>query len=194
MLYAWLQCHSEKVSIDNNARRVLKSQVKWVAIEKDFTRKVINEKTNKEEEVKVMNRKTIAKYFAHLEDKKLIWLGKEDEGEDPNYYYLTVLNRQDGHLIDYKTLSKLTNVLQKNSLSIYIYLFNRYCAAGYEPVIVTMKQVKDHIGIATSTTSNNIIIADTIDILKRLGLLNYQIVHQDEKTFYEFKWVKNKLP
>jgi hypothetical protein len=53
-------------------------------------------------------------------------LNQEDE-----YYYLTVLDKYEANLIEYNTLSKLMNVLQKNSLSIYVYLFNRYVANGY---------------------------------------------------------------
>ena len=57
------------------------------------------------------------------------------------------------------------NVLQKNSISIYIYLFNRYYANGCEPFIATMRQIKEYIGIAVTTTSNNLIVSDTIEIL-----------------------------
>ena len=137
-----------------------------------------------------MSRKTIAKYFKHLENKGLISYNEEDE-----YYYLTVLDKTEANLIEYKTLSKLMNVLQKNSISIYIYLFNRYYANGRSPFIATIRQIKDFIGIATTTTSNNIIIDDTIDILKRLGLLDYGLVNgEDNKTYLEFKWIKIKLP
>ena len=87
------------------------------------------------------------------------------------------------------------NVLQKNSISVYIYLFNRYYANGRSPFIATIKQIKDFIGIATTTTSNNIVIDDTLDILRRLGLLDYGLtVGDDNKTYLEFKWIKNKLP
>ena len=136
-----------------------------------------------------MSRKTIAKYFNHLMNQGLV-----SEGDD-DYYYLTVLDASEANLIEYITLSKLMNVLQKNSISIYIYLFNRYCANGYQPFIATLKQIKDFIGIATSTTSNNIIIDDTIDILKRLGLLDVKLITgEDNKTYLEFQWVKNELP
>ena len=87
------------------------------------------------------------------------------------------------------------NVLQKNSISVYIYLFNRYYANGRSPFIATIKQIKDFIGIATTTTSNNIVIDDTLDILRRLGLLDYGLTTGDDnKTYLEFKWIKNKLP
>ena len=62
LLYAWLQCNSEREGVSNNARRRLsKSAVKWVAIERDFTR--VDSDGNVD---KVMSRKTIAKYFNHL--------------------------------------------------------------------------------------------------------------------------------
>jgi hypothetical protein len=77
LLYAWLQCNSEREDASNMARRRLpKSKIKWTAIETDFTRNG----------VKIMSRKTIAKYFQHLMDKGLITFNEVD-----NYYYLTRL-------------------------------------------------------------------------------------------------------
>ena len=184
LLYAWLQCNSERENVISNRRRIEKKKVKWTGIERDFTRTLSDGSVEK-----VMSRKTIAKYFNHLMNQGLI-----SEGED-DYYYLTVLDASEANLIEYITLSKLMNVLQKNSISIYIYLFNRYCANGYQPFIATIKQIKDFIGIATSTTSNNIVIDDTIDILKRLGLLDVKLITgEDNKTYLEFQWVKNELP
>ena len=182
LLYAWLQCNSERESVTSQKRRIDKKLIKWVAIERDFTRE-----TSEGEVEKVMSRKTIAKYFNHLVDQGLIY-------EDGEYYYLRVLENNEANLIEYMTLSKLMNVLQKNSISIYIYLFNRYYANGCQPFIATIKQIKDFIGIATTTTSNNIIIDDTLDILKRLGLLDYHLIRKDDKTYLEFLKVKNQLP
>lgn len=185
LLYAWLQCNSERENMNDVVRRIHKSKIKWVSIEKDFTRTLSDGTVDK-----VMSRKTIAKYFKHLEDKGLIKLNEEND-----YYYLTVLDSTEANLIEYNTLSKLMNVLQKNSISVYIYLFNRYYANGKSSFIATIKQIKDFIGIATTTTSNNIIIDDTLDILKRLGLLEYGLINgEDNKTYLEFKWIKNKLP
>lgn len=183
LLYAWLQCNSERITMDSVGRRIHKSLIKWTAIEKDFIRTLSDGTTEK-----VMSRKTIAKYFKYLEEKGLIRLDDND-----GYYYLTVLDATEANLIEYNTLSRLVNVLQKNSLSIYIYLFNRYYANGFQPFIATIKQIKDFIGIATATTSNNIIIDDTIDILKRLGLLDFRIKFEDNKSYLEFQWVKNSL-
>lgn len=182
LLYAWLQCNSERTNATSAGRRINKSLVKWAAIERDFTRTLSDGTTGK-----VMSRKTIAKYFKHLEDKGLIQL------QSDGYYYLTILDDDEANLIEYNTLSKLINVFQKSSLSIYIYLFNRYYASGFQPFIATIKQIKDFIGIATTTTSNNIIVDDTIDILKRLGLLDYKIKFEENKSYLEFQWVKNSL-
>ena len=185
LLYAWLQCNSERENAASPRRRIEKSKIKWTAIEQAFTRTLSDGTAEK-----VMSRKTVAKYFSHLLAQKLI-----TEGED-EYYYLTVLETSEANLIEYNTLSKLMNVLQKNSISIYVYLFNRYCANGYAPFIATNKQIKDFIGIATTTTSNNIIVSDTIDILRRLGLLEMKLITDEEtnKTYMEFQWIKNELP
>ena len=184
LLYAWLQCNSELLDIESRIRYIERKNVKWARIERDFTRQSSDGAIEK-----VMDRKTIAKYFKHLEEKGLVKLNKEDDN-----YYLTVLDNYEANLIEYKTLNKLMNVFQKNSISIYIYLFNRYFANDQKPFIVTMRQIKEFIGIATSTTSNNMLIDDTLDILKRLKLLDYEIIYQDGKTMFQFKWVKNKLP
>ena len=163
LLYAWLQCNSIRDNCKDESRKIEKSKIKWVGIEKDFTR-VLSDGTTE----KIMGRKTIAKYFKHLEEKGLI---------------------------EYNTLSKLLNVFQKNSINIYIYLLNRYFANSRQPYIATIRQIKDFTGIATSTTSNNLIVDDTIDILKRLGLLDYELTREeDNKTYLKFNWVKNKLP
>ena len=184
LLYAWFQCASERESITSQRRRLEKKNVKWASIERDFTRTLSDGTTEK-----VMSRKTIAKYFTYLVDKGLIT-------EDEEYYYLTVLDASEAHLIEVNTLSKLMNVLQKNSVSIYIYLYNRYYANKQQPFIATIKQIKDYIGIASTTTSNNLIVDDTIDILRRLGLLDVKTVWDEEKkkSYLEFQWVKNELP
>lgn len=183
LLYAWLQCNSERITPDSEGRRIPKKSVKWTAIERDFTRTLSDGTVDK-----VMARKTIAKYFEYLIQKGLVTEGQDD------FYYITVLPSDSAHLIEYKTLYKLMNVLQKHSLSIYIYLFNRYYSNGCQSVIVTMSQIKNYVGAATTTTSNNGFIDDTIDILKRLKLLDMDLIFQDGKSLMQFNWVSNKLP
>lgn len=185
LLYAWLQCNSERVGIDCVDRKIAKKKVKWAAIERDFIRV---DETGKE--YKIMSRKTVAKYFQFLVNEGLVI------DQDDDFYYLKVLGRTDANLIEYRTLVKMMNVLQRNCISVYVYLFNRYYANGCEPFIATMKQIKEFIGIATSTTSNNVQIADMIEFLERLGLLHMEMTEPDEdnKTYMEFQWVRNKLP
>ena len=180
LLYAWLQCNSERETIDSPQRIIEKRRVKWTAIEKDFTRTLADGTVEK-----TMARKTIAKYFKYLEDKGLI-----KEGANENYYYLTTLDAMEANLVEYQTLAKLMNVMQKNSINIYIYLFNRYYANAWEGFETTLRQIKDFIGIATGTTSNNVVVNDTLEILARLGLLSYKISSEG----IQVEWVKNKLP
>ena len=180
LLYAWLQCNSERETIDSPQRIIEKRRVKWTAIEKDFTRTLADGTVEK-----TMARKTIAKYFKYLEDKGLI-----KEGANENYYYLTTLDAMEANLVEYQTLAKLMNVMQKNSINIYIYLFNRYYANACEVFETTLRQIKDFIGIATGTTSNNVVVNDTLEILARLGLLSYKISSEG----IQVEWVKNKLP
>lgn len=184
LLYAWLQCNSERENVNTSRRRIEKKKVKWASIERDFTRELSDGTIEK-----AMSRKTIAKYFSYLIDSNLV----SDEGDE--YYYLTVLDGSEANLIEYNTLLKMMNVFQKNSINIYIYLFNKYYSNSFQPFIATFRQIKEYIGIATTTTSNNAVIDDTIDILKRIGLLDYKLkVLEDNKTCLEFLWVKNELP
>lgn len=186
LLYAWVQCNSERVAPDSRDRRIAKADVKWTRIENDFTRVDADGKSKK-----IMSRKTIAKYFENLVETGLI----KDPGEKEKYYYLTLLDNQEANLIEYTTLNKMMNVMQRNSINIYIYLYNRYYANGKESFIATLKQIKEYIGIATTTTSNNIIVEDTMEFLKRLGLLDYRKEKtEDGKTPFRFLWVKNQLP
>ena len=106
LLYAWLQCNSERESLTSSQRRIEKSKVKWTAIERDFVR-VLSDGT----EEKVMARKTIAKYFNYLLEKGLVYDGKD------SYYYLTVLNASEANLIEYNTFINLINVLYSIKLA-----------------------------------------------------------------------------
>ena len=87
------------------------------------------------------------------------------------------------------------NTLQKHAISIYIYLFNRYYACSCEPFIATIAQIKDFVGISTTTTSNNENVDDVLDILQRLGLLKFNLVIDESgKRYLQFMWVRNELP
>ena len=80
-------------------RRILKRECKWQTIEKSMTRI-----DSEGREIKMMARKTIAKYFTALLEKGLV----VDEGDE--YYYLTVLENDEACLIENGTLMKLLNI------------------------------------------------------------------------------------
>lgn len=183
LLYAWLQCNSERISLKEPGRRIRKTDVKWTKIEKDFTRTDFEGNV-----VKVMSRKTIAKYFGVLEAEGLIEL------RDDDFYYLTVLGRSDATLVHYETLRKMINTIKQDGVSIYVYLLNKFLANQEKSFIITMKEIKEFIGIATSTTSNNILVGDVLELLKRLGLIDYGLVSEELKTFLKIFWVRNRLP
>jgi hypothetical protein len=86
--------------LESKVRYIERKNVKWAKIERDFTRQSSDGTIEK-----VMDRKTIAKYFKHLEEKGLIKLNEEDDN-----YYLTVLDNYEANLIEYTTLNKLMNV------------------------------------------------------------------------------------
>ena len=72
LLYAWLQCNSERENVNTSRRRIEKKKVKWASIERDFTRELSDGTIEK-----AMSRKTIAKYFSYLIDSNLV----SDEGD-----------------------------------------------------------------------------------------------------------------
>ena len=191
LLYAWLQCNSDRVNMNESARRIHKSKIKWTAIEKDFTRVLVDGSIEK-----VMSRKTIAKYFKHLEDRGFIQFNDVDD-----YYYLTVLDSSEANLIEYNTLSKLLNVMQRNSINIYVYLFNRFYANGNKPFQFTIEQIKNHIGISTTTRSNDEIVSNILFILQKLGIIKYSLTtlkqegdnFNNVKTIHQLDWITNDI-
>lgn len=184
LLYAWLQCKSERIGVDMQGRRIAKSDINFSAIEREFTRTYEDGAVEK-----VMTRVTIKKYFNNLIEQGLIKYCEMD-----GYYYLTILDKEMANLIEYQTLMKLMNTMQRRSISIYIYLFNRYYANGFEPFLATRNQIKDYLGICTNSNNNDSVLTDTIEMLQRLGLLEVQHIFQDGKTYMQFLWVKNELP
>ena len=184
LLYAWLQIKSSKPMAFGEERIVEKEFVNWSLIERDFTIEVEGKP------VKRMGRKTIAKNFEWLVEHKLI---RFDEEQDA--YVLTAIDSSNAFLVEYNTLACLMNVLQKRSLSIYIYVLNRYIANCYEEYPIKLSHLKDYIGITSNTNSNNVFIKDTFTILKKLGLMDFELKKLDnDRTMYYIKWVSNVLP
>lgn len=185
LLYAWIQCNSERVGPTSAQRKIDKKKVKFTKIESDFTRETDGEV------VKIMSKYSISKYFKKLIEWGLIY----EEEKDDDYYYITLLAPEDANLIEYRTLEKMMNVLQKRAISIYVFLYNQYLACGQQHYFISLGKIKNYIGIADSTSSNNHIIVDTFDILQNMGLLSFELTWdpKEEKSIYRINWVKNEL-
>ena len=62
-------------------------------------------------------------------------------------------------------------------------------------VVDTKEEYVSMLEVALGASMNNIIVEDTMEFLKRLGLLDYRKEKtEDGKTPFRFLWVKNQLP
>lgn len=122
-----------------------------------------------------LDRRTVSPKF-----KNLIGLGLIEEISSEKRFKLNYLDKSISSLIPYETLRKLNNSLNQNSISLFVYLLKRYLANNEQEYIVTMAQMKSFIGIATTTTSNNEVINDILEVLKLLGLVEYEVRQVDK--------------
>lgn len=136
-----------------------------------------------------LTRQTVSTKF-----KNLISLGLIVEDIERKRYILKELDQTSGSLIPFKTLKVLNNTLSHNAISTYVYLLNRFIAAGEVPYVATLKQVKEFIGIAASTSSNDEIVTDIFQVLKLIGLIDYGKVFDEEcKSYFTIKSVRNMI-
>jgi predicted transcriptional regulator len=113
--------------------------------------------------------------------KNLIELGLIAEEKEPKIrYQLNYLDKTICSLVPLETLRKISDALSQNAISIYVYLLKRFIANQEKEYIVTMAQMKKFIGIATSTTSNNHVINNILEILEKIGLVAYDLVQEDK--------------
>lgn len=124
-----------------------------------------------------LSRQTVSSKFAALEQMGLI---KEDKLN--NRYELLILAEDIASLIPAETVRILVNTMNENTISVYVYLLNRYYATicnDKKEFMFTKEQLKAVIGISATTRSNDYIIDDKLNVLKKLGLLDYE--SRDEK-------------
>lgn len=115
--------------------------------------------------------------------------------DDNKVYVLEQLESSAATLIPFETLRKLVNSLNRNSINIYVYLLNRYLASKEAEFIITHKELKEHIGISSSSTSNNVVINDILEILSCLGLVEYELRQvEPTKTHMVVTKMRNVLP
>lgn len=174
LLYSVLQEMSHlEVTVDGNYIRYLEK--------KEMNASKLSEKLS-------ISRQTVATKLKKLEALKLIHFDAST-----NRYVLTYLERSLCTLVPQETLRKMNNALSRYSVSLFVYFMNRFIAAGETEYIVTMTQMKEYIGIATSTSSNNVIITDIMEVLQKLGLIRYEYRKEEEKTLIYITKVNNVI-
>ena len=116
-------------------------------------------------------------------------------------FQLIELSADIAALVPYNTLKLITDTLNENSISTYVYLLNCYYSNNCQPFQFTLDQVKSYIGISTSTRSNNDIITNILYVLEKIGLIKYSLTtmkqeadtFQNVKTIYQLDWLTNTL-
>ena len=132
-----------------------------------------------------LSRQTVSTKFTNLENLGLL---KEDKLNDR--YELIILPEDIASLIPAETLRVLVNTMNENTISVYIYLLNRYYAVkcnNQQEFMFTKEQLKTVIGISATTRSNDYIIDDKLKVLSKLELLKYEARDEKDKITGEIK-------
>lgn len=179
IVYAWLQVNSEWDGIKGHVRTIPKSRVKYVDMADELG----------------LSRQTVSVRFKKLLDTDG-GIGLIHFNQATNKYELSLLPAEMAQLIEKDTLRRMVSALNENAISVYIYLFSRYCANQYKEFVFTMDQIKNAINISTKTRSNNYIITDILDVLQQLELLEYEVVtnsngQDDVQTTLRIKTMRN---
>ena len=94
--------------------------------------------------------------------------------DDCPYYQLRILSPDEAFLVPQETLRKMISALKERTINVYVYLANRYYANKGQPFDFSITGLKQHCGMGTKTTSNNEIITDILEVLEKLGLIEYK--------------------
>ena len=141
-----------------------------------------------------LSRQTVSTRF-----KNLIQLGLIEEKIDT--YELVKLDNNVAWLIQQELLQLMIDTLSQNTVSTYVYLFNRFYANDNKPFQFTIEQIKNHIGISITTRSNDEIVSNILFILQKLGIIKYSLttLKQEEdnfnnvKTIHQLDWITNDI-
>lgn len=177
ILYAYLQCISEKT--DKNIRIFSKKEINFTKLSSVFN----------------LSRQTVSTKFKNLKDLGLV------REYDKDYYEIITLESDIASLIPYSTLKLIVDTLNENSISVYVYLLNCYYANEYKPFQFTLEQIKNQIGICSTTRSNDDVITNILFVLQKIGLIKYSMtaVKQDNdsfqniKTIYQLDYLTNEI-
>lgn len=128
--------------------------------------------------------------------KKLLTTGLVKDCEE--YYELVTLPNNEAFLISLQTLRKLISAVKDKTLSIYIYLLNRFIANKEQPFEFSITGLKEYVGMSVNCHTNNYIVTDILSVLQDLKLIEYNsVIIQDNgvfKTKYTLTNATNKLP
>ena len=180
ILYGYLQQQSQWEQKKNNNRRYVdKSLINFSQLGRQLG----------------ISRQTASKKFKNLINLGLII----DEPGDK--YYLTHLSADIASLIPNPTLKLITDTLNEYSISVYVYLLMRYIANNEEIFQFKLSDVKKHIGICSTTRSNDEIITNILFVLQKIGLIKYHLTtlqqenvdYKDVKTIYQLDYLTNYI-
>lgn len=180
ILYGYLQQQSQWEQKKNNNRRYIdKSLINYSQLGRQLG----------------ISRQTASKKFKNLINLGLII----DEPGDK--YYLTPLSADIASLIPNPTLKLITDTLNEYSISVYVYLLMRYIANNEEVFQFKLSDVKKHIGICSTTRSNDEIITNILFVLQKIGLIKYHLTalqqenvdYKDVKTIYQLDYLTNYI-
>ena len=180
ILYGYLQQQSQWEQKKNNNRRYVdKSLINYSQLGRQLG----------------ISRQTASKKFKNLINLGLII----DEPGDK--YYLTPLSADIASLIPNPTLKLITDTLNEYSISVYVYLLMRYIANNEEIFQFKLSDVKKHIGICSTTRSNDEIITNILFVLQKIGLIKYHLTtlqqenvdYKDVKTIYQLDYLTNYI-
>lgn len=163
---------------DDDSRYILKKNIKYTHLG----------------EALGLSRQTVSTRF-----KNLIQLGLIEEKADT--YELVKLDNNVAWLIQQELLQLMIDTLSQNTVSTYVYLFNKFYANDYKPFQFTIEQIKNHIGISTTTRSNDEIVSNILFILQKLGIIKYSLTtlkqegdnFNNVKTIHQLDWITNDI-
>lgn len=174
LVYAWFQINSEWDGAGEN-RWIMKRDASFIRIAEELG----------------MSRQTVSikvKNLLKMNDL-LIYNNKLKRYE---------IIKQPGNvmmLIEHNTLRKMVSSLNENTINVYIYLLSRFLANDEEYYEFSIRQIKEFIGIGITTRSNDYIVSDILDILRRIGLIEYKIIRRSngQQQIHRLTYITNHI-
>lgn len=186
-LYGYLQSISVWDGKEESPRIITKTDVNFTKIGEALG-------DVKDNQLKPISRQTISKRFKDLQE-----LGLVEKLPNKNYK-LNKLESTDAFLVESETLKRLVTNVKERTISVYIYLLNRFIANKEQEFMFTYAQLKTFCGISVASNNNDDIILDILNFLSdQLHLIKYEIREEKNEEYNTYKTcfylvdAKNKL-